>query len=71
MASLAKALPKNITSHHGPNSDAIRDVVLDLVRPGDVVMVKGSYGSRMDPIAEALQALDRNRAANSAAAGRR
>ncbi len=70
MASLAKALPKNIASHHGANSDAIRDVILDLVRPGDVVMVKGSYGSKMIPIAEALQALDRNSAPNAAAAGR-
>jgi UDP-N-acetylmuramoyl-tripeptide--D-alanyl-D-alanine ligase len=70
MAHLAKALPKNIKSHHGADSDAIRNVVLDLVRAGDVVMVKGSYGSRMIPIAEALQALDRNRPPNTAAAGR-
>lgn len=70
MATLAKALPKNIEAHHGADSDGIRRVVLDLVRPGDVVMVKGSYGSRMIPIAEALAALDRDRPANPAGAGR-
>jgi UDP-N-acetylmuramoyl-tripeptide--D-alanyl-D-alanine ligase len=70
MAMLAKALPKNIVSHHGSDSEAIRPVVLDAVRPGDVVMVKGSYGSRMIPIAEALAALDRERPANVTAARR-
>jgi UDP-N-acetylmuramoyl-tripeptide--D-alanyl-D-alanine ligase len=70
MAMLAKALPKNIASHHGADSDAIRDIVLDIVRPGDVVMVKGSYGSRMIPIAEALAALDCERPVNSAVAKR-
>ncbi|MGH6914035.1 MAG: glutamate ligase domain-containing protein, partial [Geminicoccales bacterium] len=70
MEMLAKALPKNIASHHGADSGAILGAVLDLVRPGDVVMVKGSYGSRMIPIAEALGALDRERPANSAAAQR-
>ncbi|MGH6620205.1 MAG: UDP-N-acetylmuramoyl-tripeptide--D-alanyl-D-alanine ligase, partial [Alphaproteobacteria bacterium] len=67
MAMLAKALPKAIEAHHGADSDAIRRVVLDLVRPGDVIMVKGSYGSRMIPIAEALSGLDRERPDNAAA----
>jgi UDP-N-acetylmuramoyl-tripeptide--D-alanyl-D-alanine ligase len=70
MAMLAKALPKNIASHHGADSEAIRDIVLDIVRPGDVVMIKGSYGSRMIPIAEALAALDCERPGNSAVAKR-
>ena len=70
MENLAKALPKNITSFHGADSAAIRDTVLDLVRPGDVVMVKGSYGSRMIPIAEALLALDQCRTPSAAARGR-
>jgi UDP-N-acetylmuramoyl-tripeptide--D-alanyl-D-alanine ligase len=70
MAMLAKALPKNLVSHHGSDSEAIRRVVLDLVRPDDVIMVKGSYGSRMIPIAEALAALGHERPANATAARR-
>jgi len=57
MKHLADALPVGIDTFHGANSDAIRDRVLDTVRPGDVVMVKGSLGSRMVPIARALHAL--------------
>lgn len=67
MEMLARALPKNIASHHGDDSDAIRNLVLDLVGPGDVVMVKGSYGSRMIPVADALAALDRAQPAGAAA----
>ncbi|MPY76512.1 MAG: UDP-N-acetylmuramoyl-tripeptide--D-alanyl-D-alanine ligase [Alphaproteobacteria bacterium] len=67
MAMLAKALPKTIEAHHGADSDSIRRVVLDLIRPGDVIMVKGSYGSRMIPIAEALSGLDCDRSDNAAA----
>jgi len=70
MENLAKALPKNITSFHGSNSAEIQDTVLSLVRPGDVVMVKGSFGSRMIPIAEALLALDQEYAHGAAATGR-
>ncbi len=36
-------------------SEALRDELLGLVRPGDVVMVKGSLGSRMGPLVEALR----------------
>jgi UDP-N-acetylmuramoyl-tripeptide--D-alanyl-D-alanine ligase len=37
-------------------SDGIRDALLDAIRPGDVVVVKGSNGSRMAPLVEALKA---------------
>lgn len=70
MENLSKALPKNITSFHGDDSAAIRDIVLDLARSGDVVMVKGSYGSRMIPISEALLALDQTYSPEAAATGR-
>ncbi|TCT13498.1 UDP-N-acetylmuramoyl-tripeptide--D-alanyl-D-alanine ligase [Tepidamorphus gemmatus] len=36
-------------------SEGLRDELLDLVRPGDVVMIKGSLGSRMGPLVEALR----------------
>lgn len=57
MKHLTDALPNGIESFHGPNSEAIRERVLETVRPGDVVMVKGSLGSRMVPIARALREL--------------
>lgn len=70
MQNLSRALPKNITAFHGADSAAIRDMVLDLARPGDVIMIKGSYGSRMIPIAEALRALDQSNTPGAAATGR-
>ena len=57
MAHLKSALSNRVVAHHGPDSEAIRDLVLDTVKAGDVVTVKGSLGSRMIPIAEALLAL--------------
>jgi UDP-N-acetylmuramoyl-tripeptide--D-alanyl-D-alanine ligase len=39
-------------------SSALEPVVIDAMRPGDVVMVKGSLGSRMGRIVKALKALD-------------
>ncbi|MCG8545775.1 MAG: UDP-N-acetylmuramoylalanyl-D-glutamyl-2,6-diaminopimelate--D-alanyl-D-alanine ligase [Alphaproteobacteria bacterium] len=58
MAHLAAALPKSVQAHHGADSEAIQQIVLDTVQAGDVVMVKGSLGSRMIPIADALRARD-------------
>ena len=49
MAHLSAALPETIQIHHGADSDAIRDVVLDTVQPGDVVMVKGFARQPYDP----------------------
>ena len=59
MAHLAAALPNHITTQHGQDSATILPMVLAAVRPGDAVMVKGSLGSRMIPITDALIALDR------------
>ena len=36
-------------------SDGLADRLLDSIRPGDVVMIKGSLGSRMAPLVEALK----------------
>ena len=57
MKRLVEALPNSIDTFHGPTSDAIRARVLETVRAGDVVMVKGSLGSKMVPIARALREL--------------
>ena len=39
----------------------VADVVLKAVRPGDVVMVKGSAGARMGLIASRLKALAKHK----------
>lgn len=57
MASLAKAVNPALVAATGPASDAILQQVVETVRPGDTIMVKGSLGSRMAPIVAALKAL--------------
>ena len=57
---LTKALidraPKSTAATWGPKASDIEAATLAAVRPGDVVMVKGSNGSRMGPIVSALRA---------------
>jgi UDP-N-acetylmuramoyl-L-alanyl-D-glutamate--2,6-diaminopimelate ligase len=36
-------------------SDALEKPLLDALRPGDAVMIKGSLGSRMGPLVEAIK----------------
>ena len=66
MAALYTALPKSVAAEHDITSDNILPVVINTVRPGDVVTVKGSLGSRMAPITAALAALDETRGAANA-----
>jgi UDP-N-acetylmuramoyl-tripeptide--D-alanyl-D-alanine ligase len=37
-------------------SEGIREALVAAIKPGDAVMVKGSNGSRMAPLVEALKA---------------
>ncbi len=37
-------------------SEGIREALVAAIKPGDVVMVKGSHGSRMAPLVEAIKA---------------
>ncbi len=57
MAHLYDAVPRNRRGAYAPDAEQLLNGVLAEVRPGDVVMVKGSLGSRMQPIVQAL--LDR------------
>ncbi len=57
MAHLAAALPPERYVHHGADTAALLRPVLETVRPGDVVMVKGSLGMAMAPMVAALEAL--------------
>jgi UDP-N-acetylmuramoyl-tripeptide--D-alanyl-D-alanine ligase len=56
MKCLFEALPQARRGGWAPTSDGIAAAVTGTVRGGDVVMIKGSLGSRMAPIVEALLA---------------
>jgi UDP-N-acetylmuramoyl-tripeptide--D-alanyl-D-alanine ligase len=55
MHSLWQALPASQRGGYAENSTALEAQVVPAIRAGDVVMVKGSFGSRMAPIIKALQ----------------
>lgn len=54
MAALAEVLSRNMRGGHAATPEQLLPVVLGAVQAGDVVLVKGSLGSRVGPIAEAL-----------------
>jgi len=58
MAALDAALPPERRGGHVASSAELVPVVRPALRPGDVVLVKGSLGSRMGPVVEALLGLD-------------
>jgi UDP-N-acetylmuramoyl-tripeptide--D-alanyl-D-alanine ligase len=55
MHALWQALPANRRGGYAEDSAALEAQVLPAIRAGDVVMVKGSLGSRMAPIVKALR----------------
>ncbi len=57
MSLLAAALPAPMVGGHAPDSAALASRLCAALRGGDVVMVKGSLGSRMAVVIEALTAL--------------
>ena len=54
MAHLHSALPPERRALHAATSDGLTDALISDIRAGDVVMVKGSLGSRMGVIVEAI-----------------
>ena len=56
MTNLFSALPASRRGAHTPNSSALLPLVRSALRPGDVVLVKGSHGSRTDLIVAGLLA---------------
>lgn len=58
MAELSAAVPEEMDALHADSSDGLIGLLTDTVRAGDVVTIKGSLGSRMAPVVEALLALD-------------
>ena len=60
MQALFDAVPDRMKGAHAADSDALIPLVTAAVRPGDVVCVKGSLGSRMKPVVEALKSLGKS-----------
>ena len=56
MSRLSYAAPDSMRAAHRATPLELEEAVLSAVRPGDVVMVKGSNGSRMSRIVSALKA---------------
>ncbi len=57
MRKLYEQLPANQRGAHKDTSGELAEIVPDVLVPGDVVMVKGSLGSKMGLVVEALRAL--------------
>jgi len=55
MASLYRALPAKRRGAYAKTSEELASKLIEAVRPGDIVMIKGSLGSRMAPLVEALK----------------
>jgi UDP-N-acetylmuramoyl-tripeptide--D-alanyl-D-alanine ligase len=68
MGALQNALPRNMRGGHAADSSALAPVATAILTAGDVVLIKGSLGSRMKLLVEALSnmAQDLPRAANGA-----
>jgi UDP-N-acetylmuramoyl-tripeptide--D-alanyl-D-alanine ligase len=58
MRGLHDLLPENMRGGHWADSQSAVEPVRAALRGGDVVLVKGSLGTRMAPIVEALRAAD-------------
>jgi UDP-N-acetylmuramoyl-tripeptide--D-alanyl-D-alanine ligase len=54
MAHLDAALPGSLRGAHRPTSAELHSLLIAAIRAGDVVMIKGSLGSRMGPVVKAL-----------------
>ncbi|MDE0253198.1 MAG: UDP-N-acetylmuramoylalanyl-D-glutamyl-2, 6-diaminopimelate--D-alanyl-D-alanine ligase, partial [Rhodospirillaceae bacterium] len=58
MRHLYDAVPAARRGHYAPDSESLIPAVTAAVQPGDVVCVKGSLGSRMKRVLDALVALE-------------
>jgi UDP-N-acetylmuramoyl-tripeptide--D-alanyl-D-alanine ligase len=56
MRALYDALPKRLRGGHAASSAEMAEIVARRVRPGDIVTVKGSFGSRMAEVVRRLLA---------------
>ncbi|MGO4175260.1 UDP-N-acetylmuramoylalanyl-D-glutamyl-2,6-diaminopimelate--D-alanyl-D-alanine ligase [Bosea sp. TAF32] len=56
MKGLYESLPSPMRGAYAPGAGELEPLVLDAIRAGDVITVKGSLGSRMGPIVKAILA---------------
>ncbi len=66
MAHLAAALAPDTAAHHAQTSGELVDPLLKILEPNDVIVVKGSLGTNMRPIVDALVNLDATQSGGSA-----
>ena len=57
MEALRTRLPAGVSAGHAATSAGILEDLVSLVRGGDVILVKGSLGTNMEPVITALEAL--------------
>jgi UDP-N-acetylmuramoyl-tripeptide--D-alanyl-D-alanine ligase len=55
MQNLWQALPSERRGGYADDAKSLEPQVIEAVRGGDVIMVKGSYGSKMGPLVQSLQ----------------
>jgi UDP-N-acetylmuramoyl-tripeptide--D-alanyl-D-alanine ligase len=55
MQNLWQALPSERRGGYAEDAKSLEPQVIEAVRGGDVIMVKGSYGSKMGPLVQSLQ----------------
>lgn len=55
MRALWESLPRSRQGAYAETAEALKPALLETVRGGDVVMIKGSLGSRMGPLVEAVK----------------
>lgn len=67
MRHLHEALPAQLRAAHAADAASVVPLVLAALGPGDVVVVKGSYGSRMGRVVEALRGFETKRQGRAAA----
>lgn len=54
MRALFEALPKRMRGDHAATSTEMAEIVIRRLRPGDVITIKGSFGSRMAEVVRRL-----------------
>jgi UDP-N-acetylmuramoyl-tripeptide--D-alanyl-D-alanine ligase len=55
MRALWERLPREKRAVYAEQSSALTERLKDELRPGDIIMIKGSLGSRMGPLVDALK----------------